>query len=74
MRRFFFDVTDSGPGIPTESVSRVFQPFFTTKHKQGAVGLGLTVAVGLIQQLGGMICFESQPGRTTFQISLPESE
>lgn len=66
-----FDIKDNGPGIPVEDTGKIFQPFFTTKHKRGSVGLGLTVALGLIQQLGGTIRCESKPGRTIFQILLP---
>jgi two-component system cell cycle sensor histidine kinase/response regulator CckA len=64
-------VTDDGPGIPSEVVDKVFQPFFSTKRKQNAAGLGLNVAMGAIQQLGGVLRHESRPGRTAFQILLP---
>lgn len=65
------DVIDNGGGIPPELHEKVFHPFFSTKHKQNAMGLGLTVAVGLLQQLGGGIRFESQPGLTCFHLLLP---
>jgi two-component system cell cycle sensor histidine kinase/response regulator CckA len=64
-------VTDNGPGIPAELRERIYQPFFTTKKKQSATGLGLTVAAGYIQQMGGVLRCESEPGRTSFQILLP---
>jgi len=64
-------VTDNGPGIPEELRERIFQPFFSTKKKQNATGLGLTVAAGFIQQLGGVFRFESEPGKTTFEMLLP---
>jgi signal transduction histidine kinase len=64
-------VTDNGPGIPEELRERIFQPFFSTKKKANATGLGLTVATGFIQQLGGVLRCESEPGQTTFQILLP---
>ncbi len=64
-------VTDEGPGIPDESRERIFQPFFSTKKKQNANGLGLTVAAGFVQQLGGVLRFESAPGKTSFELLLP---
>jgi len=64
-------VTDSGPGIPEEIRERIFQPFFSTKKKTNATGLGLTVTGGFVQQMGGVLRYESQPGKTTFQMLLP---
>jgi signal transduction histidine kinase len=48
------EITDSGPGIPQETVSRLFQPFFTTKGANGT-GLGLWVSMGIVQKHGGSI-------------------
>ena len=64
-------VTDDGPGIPQEIQERIYQPFFSTKKRQNATGLGLTVATGFVQQMGGVLRFESEPGRTIFQMLLP---
>ena len=64
-------VIDDGPGIPAEVGERVFQPFFSTKKRQHSTGLGLTVALGFAQQHGGVIRFESVPGRTAFDLVLP---
>ena len=64
-------ITDHGAGIPAEIAGRVFDPFFSTKQKRNATGLGLTTSMGLIQQLGGYLRFESKPGRTIFHILLP---
>lgn len=64
-------VTDDGPGVPEELKERIFQPFFTTKKKQNATGLGLTVAAGFVQQMGGVLRFDTAPGKTTFQMLLP---
>jgi two-component system sensor histidine kinase PilS (NtrC family) len=61
---------DSGDGIPEESLSKIFEPFYTTKV--GGTGLGLSIAKGLIEDLGGAIEVRSQRGQgTTFRISLP---
>ena len=64
-------VTDDGPGVPEEMKERIFQPFFSTKKKSNATGLGLTVAAGFVQQMGGFLRMESVPGKTTFQMLLP---
>jgi signal transduction histidine kinase len=64
-------ITDSGKGIPAELNAKIFQPFFSTKSKCDSVGLGLSVALGLIQQLGGAIRLQSKPGKTTVKILLP---
>jgi two-component system cell cycle sensor histidine kinase/response regulator CckA len=65
------DIIDNGPGIPANIAERIFQPFFTTKSKQNCTGLGLNVASGCVQQIGGILRHESSPGMTKFQIRLP---
>ena len=63
---------DTGPGIPEEDISKLFEPFFTTKKKGKGVGLGLSVAYGIIQEHGGSIYVKSKAGQgTTFQVKLP---
>ena len=63
-------VQDSGPGISPENISRVFQPFFTTK-KDGT-GLGLATCKRIITDHGGTITVASVPGMgATFRIWLP---
>jgi signal transduction histidine kinase len=64
-------ISDKGKGIPAELTQRIFQPFFTTKHKDDAMGLGLSVALGLVQAFGGAVRMQSKPGRTTFKVLLP---
>ncbi|HEX4084814.1 MAG TPA: ATP-binding protein [Chthoniobacteraceae bacterium] len=64
-------VTDSGKGIPAELQTKIFQPFFSTKNKRDSVGLGLSVALGLVQQLGGAIRLQSRPGKTAVKVLLP---
>lgn len=67
-------VIDTGPGIPEQIGEKIYQPFFSTKKKQHATGLGLTVALNFIQQLDGILRFTSTPGKTEFQFLLPSRE
>jgi signal transduction histidine kinase len=71
LQRLLLTVSDDGPGIPEESVEKIFQPFFTSKKKTNATGLGLTVAQEFVQQIGGSLRFTSEPGRTEFHLLLP---
>jgi C4-dicarboxylate-specific signal transduction histidine kinase len=63
---------DTGCGIPEENYPNLFEPFFTTKKKGKGVGLGLSVAYGIVQEHEGSIYVKSEMGRgTTFQVKLP---
>ena len=66
-------ISDQGVGIPSEVHSRIFEPFFTSKHgSQKGLGLGLSVSKDIVEKLGGHIDFESEPGKGTFfRIILP---
>ncbi len=63
---------DTGPGIPQETITRLFEPFFTTKKEGKGVGLGLSVAYGIVQEHGGSIRVKSKVGEgTAFLVKLP---
>lgn len=66
------EVHDTGCGISTENMRKLFTPFFTTKHEVKGVGLGLAVSYGIIQRHHGRIEVQSKEGQgTTFIIYLP---
>jgi len=63
---------DTGVGIPDENLSKLFEPFFTTKKRGKGVGLGLSLAYGIIQEHDGSINVQSEKGNgTTFVIEIP---
>jgi signal transduction histidine kinase len=65
-------IRDTGPGIPPEYITKVFDPFFTTKGQGEGTGLGLNIVHRVVNQYGGNIKIESDPGEgTTFVISFP---
>jgi signal transduction histidine kinase len=69
-RYAFVEVMDRGNGIEPESMSRLFDPFYSTK-KNGR-GLGLAALAGIVQVHAGAIAVQSEPGRkTTFTVLLP---
>jgi signal transduction histidine kinase len=66
------EVRDTGEGIPSHVLPRIFDPFFTSKGQDKAAGLGLSVAYGTVRRFGGDIQVSSTPGLgTTFRVLLP---
>jgi signal transduction histidine kinase len=72
-RAVVVEVKDEGVGIPPEHLSRLTDPFFTTKRESGGTGLGLSVSAGIVKEHGGSLEFRSSPGAgTTAALVLPE--
>ena len=70
--RIAIEIADDGPGIPHEIAYRVFEPFFTTKPPGVGTGLGLSIVYGIVQQHGGEVTLDSQPGiGSKFSIEIP---
>jgi two-component system, cell cycle sensor histidine kinase and response regulator CckA len=66
------EVADTGVGIPKENISRLFEPFFSTKEAGAGTGLGLATVYGVVRQTGGFVNVESRVGHgTTFTVYLP---
>lgn len=66
------EVSDTGNGIHSDTLQRLFDPFYTTKQSQGGTGLGLSVVRRIVQNHGGLATVESTPSRgSTFYVYLP---
>ncbi len=66
-------VSDEGIGIPHDSLSRIMDPFFTTKRTSGGTGLGLSVSMNIVKEHGGSIEVSSEEGNgTTMTVFLPK--
>jgi signal transduction histidine kinase len=66
------EVGDTGSGIPSEYIARIYDPFFTTKAIGQGTGLGLSITYGIVREHDGAIDCDSTPGQgTRFQVTLP---
>ena len=68
-------VSDTGPGIPSEDLQRIFEPYTTSpRNEQSGTGLGLYIARAIVERHGGRIWVKSQPGKgSTFFFTLPRA-
>ena len=70
--RIIAAVRDTGIGIPEDALSRIFEPFYTTKEVGKGTGLGLAIAYGIVQEHGGQIIAGNHPeGGAMFTVELP---
>ena len=66
------NVIDNGIGMSADTLSKIFNPFYTTKPEGAGTGLGLSISIGIIAEHGGEMTAESQVGKgTRFIIKLP---
>jgi PAS domain S-box-containing protein len=71
-QRVSMEIVDDGPGVPAEIISRIFDPFFSTKPSGVGTGLGLSIVYGIVHQHGGEISFENRTGGgARFLVELP---
>jgi two-component system NtrC family sensor kinase len=71
-KKAYIEVSDTGCGIPEENLSKIFDPFYTTKGPEKGTGLGLSTSYGIMKENGGRISIkETSPRGTTFLIELP---
>ena len=69
---FCLAVSDNGNGIDEDSLERIFDPYFTTKQKNGGTGLGLALINQIVQDCGGRISVQSEVGKgSNFRVFLP---
>lgn len=71
------EVSDNGPGVASEHVSQVFEPFFTTRGKEGATGLGLSLCADVVRQHGARIELvrngDAEVAGACFRVTIPRS-
>jgi PAS domain S-box-containing protein len=68
----YISITDEGRGIEPQDMDRLFDPFFTTRRKEGGTGLGLAIVHRIVSELGGSITVKSEVGGgSTFTVILP---
>ncbi len=72
--RVIADVADTGSGIPSEQIARIYDPFFTTKAIGRGTGLGLSITYGIVREHDGALHCDSAVGQgTRFTMALPQA-
>jgi signal transduction histidine kinase len=71
--RYCIEVSDHGTGIPDELHEQIFDIFYTTKPAGEGTGIGLAICKSIVEMHGGSMEFVSEPGVTTFTVSIPIS-
>jgi len=75
MKSIVVKIQDEGIGIPSENLSQITDPFFSTKHDSGGVGLGLSISSKIVEEHGGRMTFYSKVSEgTTAEIVLPVNQ
>ncbi len=67
-------VSDTGAGIPPETLEHIFEPFFTTKEQGKGTGLGLSTVIGIVKNYGGFVNVDSDEEGTCFKVYLKASQ
>jgi len=68
------EIEDTGVGIGSDAIGHVFEPFQTSKSNKGGTGLGLSICHGIVDEHGGRIELDSEPGKgSSFRIVLPRA-
>jgi signal transduction histidine kinase len=71
-KNIYISISDTGSGIPEDKLSRIFEPFYTTKEVGSGTGLGLSIAYDIVKKHNGEIKIESKVGKgTKFTINIP---
>ena len=71
----YVSISDTGSGIPEDKLSKIFEPFYTTKEVGKGTGLGLSITYEIVKKHNGEIMVESEPGKgTTFTVKVPVVE
>ena len=74
-KNVIIEIQDTGIGMDKAVQKKIFEPFFTTKEVGRGTGLGLSISYGIINDHGGTLQYESEPGKgTLFRIQLPVTE